>query len=120
MVVCARDPHGATATAALCGADTGPYAPLSGATLVVSAVPPSARPQDAVTLADRPVVCDLAYGGLQTWTPLVEEARSNGCQRSVDGRGMLVEQAALALAHWTGEDPERLRAVMHQAMPAPL
>lgn len=42
---------------------------------------------------------DLVYGA--TDTPFVAAARAAGAQ-ALDGRGMLVRQAALAFERWTG------------------
>jgi shikimate dehydrogenase len=64
---------------------------------------PSALPADAV-------VADLVYHPLET--PLLAAARACDLQ-VVDGLGMLVHQAALAQALWTGVDPPV--AVMREA-----
>ena len=120
VVVCARDLHQATDVATMCDGEVAPYGAVAGVTLVVSAVPPSAGPQDVVDLGGQPVVCDLAYGGLDRWTPLVDVALARRCESSFDGRHMLVQQAALSLAYWTGEAVSPLLEAMRAAMPTPL
>lgn len=47
---------------------------------------------------------DLVYG--KGMTPFMAFARDNGADRTVDGVGMLVEQAAEAFAWWRGVRPE--------------
>jgi shikimate 5-dehydrogenase len=63
----------------------------------------------------RPIVVDLAYAGLGRPSPLVEKARAAGLVAS-DGLALLVEQAALSLAGWTGGDLSRIRAAMRAAV----
>ena len=47
---------------------------------------------------------DLSYG--EAAIPFLAWARASGCHDMVDGLGMLVEQAALSFARWTGKEPE--------------
>jgi shikimate dehydrogenase len=54
-------------------------------------------------LAPHQVVVDLVYQPLET--PLLAAARARGC-RTIDGLGMLVHQAALAVTLWTGIEPD--------------
>ena len=58
-------------------------------------------PCDPDLLATRQVVADLVYEPVET--PLLSEARHRGLA-TVDGVGMLVHQAALAIRLWTGRD----------------
>ena len=82
---------------------------LSGATLVVNATPLGMRDGDAfpVDLAALPsgsAVLDLVYRAEETaW---VRAARDAG-HWAADGRGMLVEQGALAFERWFGRAPDR-------------
>ena len=46
-------------------------------------------------------------------TRLLREAADRGAE-TLDGLGMLVEQGALAIEHWTGTEPDR--AVMREAL----
>jgi len=39
-------------------------------------------------------------------TQIVREAEARGCT-VLDGLGMLVAQGAIAIAHWTGIEPDR-------------
>ena len=64
-----------------------------------------------------PVICDLAYGGLERQSPLVEGAKRCGW-RAFDGRDMLVEQAALSLVRWTGGEVSAIRRAMRAALKA--
>jgi shikimate dehydrogenase len=54
-------------------------------------------------LGPHQVVVDLVYVPLET--PLLGQARDVGAV-AVDGLGMLVHQAALAVERWTGVDPD--------------
>jgi shikimate 5-dehydrogenase len=65
--------------------------------------------------ASHPYVLDLAYGDLTNESPLVLGARAAGLVAS-DGRSMLVEQASLSLALWTGGEVSRIRAAMRHAI----
>lgn len=61
------------------------------------------------------VVCDLNYSIYQP--PLLQEAGARGA-RVMDGKGMLLYQAAAAFEIWTGLDApvEVMRAALHKAM----
>jgi shikimate dehydrogenase len=82
---------------------------LDGATLVVNATPLGLRdgdpfPVDVEALPSGSAVFDLVYRVEETaW---VRAARAAG-HRAADGRGMLVEQGALAFERWFGRAPDR-------------
>ena len=52
----------------------------------------------------RTVAVDLSYG--EAAVPFLAWARAHGARHTVDGLGMLVEQAAESFALWYGERPE--------------
>ena len=52
----------------------------------------------------RTAAVDVSYG--EAAIPFLAWARASGCHDMVDGLGMLVEQAALSFARWTGVEPE--------------
>lgn len=52
----------------------------------------------------RTVAADLSYG--EAAVPFLAWARAHGARQTVDGLGMLVEQAAESFALWHGERPE--------------
>ncbi len=113
--VCARRNAEQVATT---GAHAHGLGRIKGATLVVSALPGERTLAKKIlsTWIDepsRPYVLDLAYGDLETESPLALGARAAGLP-AADGRGMLVEQAALALALWTGGEVSRIRAAMRR------
>ena len=58
-------------------------------------------PCDPDRLGSEQIVADLVYEPIET--PLLAEARRRGLT-TVDGVGMLVHQAALAIRLWTGQD----------------
>lgn len=64
---------------------------------------PGPLPCDASAVGPDQVVVDLVYQPLTT--PLLALAQTRGA-RPVDGLGMLVHQAALSLARWTGVTPD--------------
>ncbi|HTG77186.1 MAG TPA: hypothetical protein VL546_08455, partial [Steroidobacteraceae bacterium] len=78
----------------------------------VPAIPPGVV--DALTTC-----YDMSYG--TTETPFTNWGRIHGAERSVQGWGMLVEQAAEAFGLWRGVRPdtapvlEALRSRMHTA-----
>lgn len=91
---------------------TGAGAEVAGADLVINATsvamgaPAGAAgplPVDAGLLHPGQVVVDLVY--LPRWTPLLTAAERAGA-RPVDGLGMLVHQAKIAIELWTGTSPD--------------
>jgi shikimate dehydrogenase len=50
------------------------------------------------------VVADVVANPAET--RFLEEARERGCT-TLDGLGMLVNQGAINMRHWTGVDPDR-------------
>ncbi|MEM7495639.1 MAG: hypothetical protein AAF471_05810 [Myxococcota bacterium] len=60
------------------------------------------------------VVCDIA--AMRRPTPMLCQARAGGAQ-TLDGLGMLLHQAALSLALWTGREPplNAMRQVLKEA-----
>lgn len=110
--------RGGDACAAIAGGTSGPLTPVPGATLVISSLPndPGLATEALASWIDvgaRPYVLDLAYGGA-TPSPLVQLAAGRGLAAQ-DGLAMLVEQAARALASWTGGEVSRILAVMREA-----
>jgi shikimate dehydrogenase len=109
VAVSARRP----AAAAELGVAVEPWPPRRGARLVVNATP--LGQQDAGSRPGRPgpgplavelitpgtIVCDLAYRGDGTATPLVEAAAARGA-RAVDGLDVLVGQGIAAFELLTG------------------
>ena len=119
--VCAR--KDATALAELAGGAAQGLAPVAGVTLVISAIPGDRALAQRVLegwvdKGRRPIVCDLAYQGLDQESPLALAARSAGLA-AFDGRALLAEQGALSLSLWTGGDPVRIRAAMRDALALP-
>ncbi|MCU1354876.1 MAG: aroE [Acidimicrobiales bacterium] len=114
VVVVNRTPEKGEEAAALAGAvgRSGTEADLASADLVINAtsvgmgVAPGAEeplPVDPQRLGAHQVVIDLVYLPLQT--PLLLLAEQRGA-RTVDGLGMLVHQAAIAITLWTGVAPD--------------
>ncbi|MED4127847.1 shikimate dehydrogenase [Shouchella miscanthi] len=64
----------------------------------------NASPIKLNQLASSTLVCDLIYNPLET--TLLKEAKSRG-NATLNGVGMLVNQAALAIEIWTGQKPNR-------------
>ncbi|MBL8328142.1 MAG: shikimate dehydrogenase [Rubrivivax sp.] len=64
----------------------------------------AASPAPAVVMAPGAVVVDLMYGAAAE--PFLAWARTQGASRTVDGLGMLVEQAAEAFFLWRGVRPQ--------------
>jgi shikimate dehydrogenase len=114
VVIVNRTPERATAAAALAApvGRVGVPADASQCDLVVNATPigmagpdrdgPTTWPIDPMLLEGGQVVVDLVYHPLVT--PWMEAAGRRGA-RVVNGLGMLVHQAALQLAAWTGLEP---------------
>ena len=106
------------------GAQSGPLARVSGVSLVISTLPSDTDLARSVVdawtdLSARPRVYDVAYGAIDRPSPLVLQARAAGLA-ATDGRGMLVEQAALALSLWTGHEVDSIRRAMKAAVNLPL
>jgi shikimate dehydrogenase len=84
-----------------------PWPPAEGARLIVNATPLGQAPAaaDAVPgtglIDPGTIVCDLAYRGDGTPTPLIEAARERGA-RAVDGIDVLVGQGIYAFELFTG------------------
>ncbi len=121
VLVSAR--RGAEEVAALARGDARTLGRTRGVTLVVSALPPDRTLAEQalwewIDIRELPMVLDLAYGGLHQDSPLVLMARAAGL-KATDGRTMLVEQAALSLALWTGRDVTRLRSAMRRVLGLP-
>lgn len=115
--VCARGESASRLARDFPGVGAHPLAPIAGATLVVSTLPPEPELAElAVGLVDpraAPRVLDLAYQpGADT--PLVARSRARGLVAE-DGLTLLVEQAARAFALWTGEDLAAVRPPMAAA-----
>ncbi len=96
---------------------------IKGSTLVISSLPGDRALTKRILFEwlsepDRPVVLDLAYGGLKAESSLTLGARAMGLS-ALDGRWMLVEQAALALSLWTGGEVSRIRDTMRKAIHLP-
>ena len=114
VVVVNRTPERAAAAAALAApvGRVGVPADAAHCDLVVNATPlgmgapereaPTIWPIDPMLLAEGQVVVDLVYHPLVT--PWMEAAGRRGA-RVANGLGMLVHQAALQLAAWTGLEP---------------
>jgi len=56
------------------------------------------------SLSSEMVVADVIFNPPDT--RLIRDARSRGC-RTLDGLGMLVNQAVIGFKIWTGVDPDR-------------
>jgi len=121
IVVCAR--RNAELVAGL-APDTGrgsDLKPVEGVSLVISSLPNDPKLAEEalnhwIDLRDRPTLVDLAYGGLERQSPLTELAEAKNLAAQ-DGRGMLVEQAALSLATWIGgQVSENIRTAMWEAL----
>lgn len=91
------------------------------ATLVISTLPNKKDIADKafeswISMSQRPAVLDLAYGSSTSLSPLAAQAQRAGLKAN-DGRGMLVEQAALSLSHWVGgQVSEKIRKSMWEAL----
>jgi shikimate dehydrogenase len=109
VAVSARRPAGAAAL----GVGVEPWPPRRGARLVVNATPlgqqePGTAPGEAGTvpipaelITPETIVCDLAYRGDLTPTPLMQAAADRGA-RAVDGLDVLVGQGIVAFELFTG------------------
>ena len=102
VAVSARRREGAAAL----GVGVEPWPPQRGARLVVNATPlgqqasgPGPVPDELIT--PETIVCDLAYRGDLTPTPLMQAAAARGA-RAVDGLDVLVGQGIVAFELLTG------------------
>lgn len=68
-------------------------------------------PVDAQSLRPELIVADVVFNPPQTW--LIRTAAEHGC-RTIDGLGMLVNQAVICFKIWTGRDPDA--GVMRDAL----
>ena len=95
--------------------ETGARAALGDANLVANATPvgmlDDRMPLDLADVPKGALIVDLVYG--KNGTPLTRAATAAGFA-AVDGKAMLVEQAALAFERWFGFAPDR--EVMRGAM----
>jgi shikimate dehydrogenase len=114
VAVCNRTASRAASAAELAGrvGRVGADADITAADLVINATSvgmgSSADDADATPIApdllrSGQTVVDLVY--LPVRTPLLAHAEARGA-RPVDGLGMLVHQAALAVERWTGVEPD--------------
>jgi shikimate dehydrogenase len=72
----------------------------------------SARvPIEASSLRPELIVADVVFNPPQTW--LIRTATERGC-RTIDGLGMLINQAAICFKIWTGREPDA--SVMRDAL----
>jgi shikimate dehydrogenase len=109
VTISARRSEAAAEAAALTDAGTLPWddraSECGTATIIVNATPlgmgDGASPLPASALRPGIVVADLVYHPLET--PLLADARAAGAE-TVDGLGMLVQQAALQVERWSGRD----------------
>lgn len=106
VIVVNRSPDRAERAAALApAARVGDSAELAEVDIVVNATSvgmgDGSLPCDPDLLRSGQVVADLVYEPIET--PLLAEARRRGLL-AVDGVGMLVHQAALAIGLWTGRE----------------
>lgn len=120
ITVCAR--KNAEAVAALSPlAKSSSLAPVKGVRLVICSLPhdkdlANKALEDWIDQRSRPMILDLAYGGLAALSPLASAAQAKNLNAK-DGRGMLLEQAALSLAGWIGgQVSERIRDAMWEAL----
>ena len=65
---------------------------------------PKWPPERGSSTSSRCAAVDLNYG--EAAIPFLAWARAAGCHDSVDGLGMLIEQAAESFARWHGVRPE--------------
>ena len=107
--------------AGLVGGKAGLLQPVNEASLVISSLPKDNELahralRDWIDVQSKPTILDLAYGNLDELSPLASKARALGLA-ATDGRGMLVEQAALSLTSWVGgQVSERIRKSMWEAL----
>jgi len=114
VTVCARRPERAALVAGVAeGVATAEWGVQVAADLVVNATP--VREALPVRFAPEMLAVDMIYQAPET--SFVSQARSAGA-RAFDGLGMLVHQAALSFALWTGVDApiEIMRAAAESAL----
>jgi len=81
---------------------------VNAADLIINAT--SASLNAKLPISENRLICaksvsyDLAYASEPT--PFLNWSKSCGCNKNHDGRGMLVEQAALAFQQWTSHTPD--------------
>lgn len=113
--VVARKAAAATEIGALAAAAGAELAEVGEPRLVINATPlgleAETLPERFMHLRSGQTALDLVYGRADT--PFLAAARSGGAQ-ALDGRGMLLGQAAAAFARWTGAPAPR--EVMGQAL----
>lgn len=68
-------------------------------------------PVEVQTLRPELIVADVVFNPPQTW--LIRTAAERGC-RTIDGLGMLVNQAVICFKIWTGREPDA--GVMREAL----
>ena len=108
VTVHARRPEQAAEVAAACGAEAGVWPPAAGSwDLLVNCTPvggPSSRDRSPLPGGrfGGTLVYDLTYGASES--PLLRDARAAGCL-TLDGRPMLLGQAARRFEWWTGQRP---------------
>ena len=84
---------------------------LVNATTIGMSNPDARVPLNVAGLAPPLIVADVVFN--PPWTRLLRDAKARGCT-TLDGLGMLVNQAAINFRTWTGMEPDR--AVMREAL----
>lgn len=84
---------------------------LVNATTIGMGNPDARVPLAIATLNPPLIVADVVFN--PPWTRLLRDAKTRGCT-TLDGLGMLVNQAAINFRTWTGMEPDR--AVMREAL----
>lgn len=120
VAVCARKIDQAEEIAEIAGGEAFGLEPIEGTTLVISTIPRDAELAaqiftTCIAPERRPFIFDLAYAPPGQMTPMVALAAAHWLPAK-DGLGMLIEQAALSLAAWTGADLSQIRRAMTSAL----
>jgi len=84
---------------------------LVNATTIGMGNPDARVPLSVATLNAPLIVADVIFN--PPWTRFLRDAKSRGCT-TLDGLGMLVNQAAINFVTWTGKEPDR--GVMREAL----